>query len=115
MGSYPVSFIETLNRSLGVPDIQRFPHQAMGGAVEMSSQFKVIIDIESDLFPLGILVVGFRQRQHGWSIELFETARAGAGQLSEGAVVQKGKTFFDSGIGLGQTEESPFAQTDRQE
>ena len=103
MGGNPVSLVEALDGRLGVADIHLLPHQTMGDAVEVSFHLDVVIDVHPGLLPLGILVRRFRQRQHGRPINLLEPALPASGQFSEGAVVQKDKTFTNGGIGFGQS------------
>jgi hypothetical protein len=59
---HPFVFVKTLQGTERDAHIELFLDQQIGYAVVMSVDFDVIVDIDTGLFPLGVLIWANRQR-----------------------------------------------------
>lgn len=110
MGSHSPVFEEDLHGAGGEAHINLLFYKLIGNAVVVSLDIDVVIDIDSGLFPFGILVRCAGQRLEGGPVDCLEELPAGAVHLLELAVVQLGELLSNGLIQLPQAEEALVSQ-----
>jgi hypothetical protein len=80
--------VQRLDRVGAHAQLQRQTYQGMGDAVVMAFKLDVTVDVHTHRLEDGPLPGLYRQGHQGRSVELREHARAAAGKLLEGTLVE---------------------------
>ena len=101
--------MDQFHRRLGEPDLQRLADQAMRDRVVPMIDLDVIVEIDLDFFPNGMLVASFRQWPQG-RLLIGKPGHTAAVGLLEWSLIQRGQRCGQDPIERGQREEGLVSQ-----
>ena len=106
----PAVLVEDLHGLGRDPNIDLAAGQRVGNAVEGVPGLDVVVDVDTGLAPLRVLVALGRERLERWPVQILEPAAAAAFGLFERPLVQRGQQRRDGVAEFGEREERLVAQ-----
>src|SRR5438128_61156 len=79
--------------------------QRVGHRVVVPGDLDVVVDVHTDLSPLGIIIGLGWEWAEGRAVERLKQTLAGAGQFFEGPALEPGEKRANGGVHLGESEE----------
>jgi hypothetical protein len=110
MARHPLAVVEALEGRGGETHIQLGADQGRRHTVIMPLHFKVPVNVDAGLPPLGVDIELGGQRLQCGPVHGVEDRATAAGEFLEGAGVQSYQARGDRGIEVGETEEGLMAQ-----
>ncbi len=110
MAGNALALLEDLHAGGGRAHLDLLAGIAVGHRVVVPVELDVVVDAHGGDLPLRELIADRRQGSQRRAVELLEDALAGAGELLEGAGVERRQEGADGGVDLGEAEEALAAQ-----